>query len=179
MYGGATHDATQRHLQHRLLNCLERSRVPESDWSLSEEVTHKEGDLPSGKSRCRVDVELDAEASSFAFEVKMSKSDCMNWFTQRRDYSYLGLTPVLVTTLSVAFKLAPHYEETLSESYIILDTRSHDWYWPSIPGDMFKSQFDPSEPFSPTDNCPECGCWTKAKLPVIRCANCNWNRLED
>jgi hypothetical protein len=178
MYSGVSHDATERDLRNRLHHCLEYSTVPASKWSVAEEVTHSDSELPSGKSRCRVDVELNVRDSPYAFEVKMSKSDCVNWFTQRRDYRAIGRTPVLVTTLSVAFKLAPHYNETLSDSYIILDTRDNEWYWPSMPDKVFKSKFTPEEPFTPTDQCPECGCWTTAKLPVIRCANCDWSRLE-
>jgi len=179
-YAVTTHRTIQRQLKSKLERCLRYGGFEDADASVSTEVTHEAQDLPSEKSSCRTDVELRLPNETLAFEIKMSKSDCVNWFTQRRDYRYVGLSPVLVVSKKLAFYLAPHHKKTLSGSYVVWDEYESDWFWQHdcVPNGV-RSEFSVSDPITFVDECPECGCWTKADYPVIHCANCHWRASDD
>jgi hypothetical protein len=173
------HDEIKRKLERKLNHALNET----DGWSVDTEVTHK-SNLPSNKSRCRTDVELEFLEHNIAFEVKMSVSDAKNWYTQRIDYDYLGMTPTLVTTLNTAVKLAPHQYRTLGENHIIIDTKDGGWYWKNdvpVPYKYIQLEFESAQAFEFVDQCPECGCWTDSAKSAwsIYCANCDWRVAVD
>jgi len=190
-----THDGLKRELAGRLRRWVKYAWDFESlgyrqmfdhrtDYTnaVATEVEHR-GDLPSGKDKCRTDVELELPPETLpdvlAFEIKMSTADAKNWFTQRQDYTAAGLLPAIVMPKRIAYQLAPHQDQTLQDSYVVVDEREHEWYWQHMatPPEIDR-QFTVADPLETYDECPECGCWTRTKDgAVIRCANCSWSHI--
>jgi len=190
MQAALTHDRIQRQLRKKLRRYVKfawDSNLNGIQWmyddrhdvlnAVSTECEHT-GSLPSGKDYCRTDVELKLPDETLAFEIKTSTNDAKKWFTQRQDYRATGLSPAIVLTKETAYKMTPHVGDTLESSYIAIDRRDHTYHWnheSTPPG--IDTQFDVSDPISPHDYCPECGCWTNSTGHSVNCVNCDWRHF--
>lgn len=148
----------------------------ESPPRVEKEVTHHSDSLPSEKSTCRSDIELEVNDTVYAFEVKMSEADLKNWFLQRQDYIFVGLEPVLVLSETLAYEIAPHQEKTLRDSYVVY-TNDKEWWWnaKTEPANIEKV-FETDKSVSIVDQCPYCKAWTECRFPVVQCVSCDWSR---
>lgn len=121
-------------------------------------------ELPSGKSYCRADIHFRVGHASFgydekffAFEVKTSRSDAMNWPEQAADYRSAGYRPVLVSTVDVVAELGPGHRLVTDSDHVI--AHDHELYFsvdnpPAPAAELFNGE----TPFeTPLDHCPDCG----------------------
>jgi len=167
----------ERMMKKRGLGYNGEKRDGYSDESYVEtETTHKDDNLPSGKQRCRVDVEWKTTDRVYAFEVKRGKQDLKKWFTQRRDYNHLGMQPVLVLSEELCYQIIPHQEKTLKPGYVAFDERKNAWHWGcSTNPPNVEEEFKIGDTLEYISECPKCGCWVDSSGVVVDCKNCNWS----
>ena len=192
--GGNQHDQIQRHLYRKLREYAKQElegvswfrdddRHGYRDDSVIQTEKQLNGGLPSGKSYCRADLALRIAERSFAFEIKTSASDAMNWPEQERDYRSAGYLPVIVTTPQVVADLAPGHRLVTGSEHALASEGEVYFQTDKLP-ETLKNHFGSGRPISePLDRCPCCG----YKLQYMefpeqlyhRCKACDWTAERD
>lgn len=182
MKTGVSHDELERELKTALeaydsgvdWRTDNRSGIP-INVDIEVEPRQQYERLPSGKSAIEPDVLFTSDMNRIAFEVKTSKSDLVNWFVQRRDYEFVGMTPVLAIPHKLAYQAAPYQRRTLRPHYVTYDVSTSRWSWHADLGLAdIEQYFDGNREVVEIDACPECGAWVSLSGRRFGCAACDW-----
>jgi len=184
---GRIHDRIQRDLERKLSKYIKKEFrgqywTLEHDgnypWSRDELIKTEErinGNLPSGKDYCRVDLGLHLD-DDYAFEINTSKSDLKNYPEQANDYRSAGYRPVLVTTVDV-FTDNPGIIPVVTGSDNVIAEQAEFFFSLEKEPPALSNHFTTE---SLADglykNCPQCG-WTGQYIgsDSCFCDACSWS----